>query len=172
MAVDDYFSGPSSTDEEWKMNDSGNGDESDDDPTALDSRLALGESEEEEAAAAAATRLSDTDSDSEPGGGGGGGGGGAMDTTGPPRRHSDRAGLYTGNMREPGVVQRAKRPTSKGINYKPYVKPTERMADRARNQANYLAHKRLATIDFLARATAAKEKLDVAHTNHYLGKRG
>ena len=46
------------------------------------------------------------------------------------------------------------------------------MADRARNQANYLAHKRLATIDFLARATAAKEKLDVAHTNHYLGKRG
>ena len=44
------------------------------------------------------------------------------------------------------------------------------MADRAHNQANYLAHKRLATIDFLARATAAKEKLDVAHTNHYLGK--
>jgi hypothetical protein len=93
-----------------------------------------------------------------------------MDTTGPPRRHSDRAGLYTGNMHEPGVVQRAKRPTSKGINYKPYVKLTERMADRARNQANYLAHKRLATIDFLARATAAKEKLDVAHTNDYLGK--
>ena len=93
-----------------------------------------------------------------------------MDTTGPPRRHSDRAGLYTGNMREPGVVQRAKRPTSNGINYKPYVKPTERMADRARNQANYLAHKRLATIDFLARATAAKEKLDVAHTNDYPGK--
>ena len=94
-----------------------------------------------------------------------------MDTTGPPRRHSDRAGLNMGNMREPGVVQLAKRPTSKGINYKPYVKLTERMADRARNQANYLAHKRLATIDFLARATAAaKEKLDVAHTNHYLGK--
>lgn len=69
LAVDDYFSGPSSTDEEWKMNDSGNGDESDDDPTALDSRLALGESEEDEAAAVAATRLSDTDSDSEPGGG-------------------------------------------------------------------------------------------------------
>ena len=93
-----------------------------------------------------------------------------MDTTGPPRRYSDRAGLYTGNMHEPGVVQRAKRPTSKCINYKPYVKLTERMADRARNQANYLAHKRLATIDVLARATAAKEKLDVAHTNHYLGK--
>ena len=58
-------------DEEWKMNESGNNGESDDDPTALDSRLALGENEEEEAAAAAATRLSDTDS--EPGGGGGGG---------------------------------------------------------------------------------------------------
>ena len=46
------------------------------------------------------------------------------------------------------------------------------MADRARNQANYLAHKRLATIDFLAHATVAKEKLDVALTNHYPGKRG
>ena len=159
MAVDKYFSGPSATDEEWKMNGSGNDDESDDDPTALDSRLALGESDEEEAAAAAATRLSDTDSDSEPGGGGGGGGGGgAMDTTGPPRRHSDRAGLYTGNMREPGVVQRAKRPTSKGINYKPYVKPTERMADRARNQANYLAHKHLATIDFFGSRHSGQEK--------------
>ena len=99
MAVDDYFSGPSATNEEWEMNDAGNDDESDDDPTALDSRLALGESEEEEAAAAAATRLSDTDSDSEPGGGGGA----PMDTAGPPRRQSDRAGLYTGNMRERGV---------------------------------------------------------------------
>ena len=97
-------------------------------------------------------------------------GGAPMDTTGPPRRYSDRAGLYTGNTHEPGVVQRAKRPTSKCINYKPYVKLTERMADRARNQANYLAHKRLATIDVLARATAAKEKLDVAHTNDYPGK--
>ena len=157
------------------------------DPLALQSLEVLGESEEEAAAAYNAVNLSASDQESESFGGDGSDADTAERPEVPARRFSNRASKFEGrfsnraskfegDMQERGCVERHKRPKAKGhINYRPVVtkpNPTQRMAKRAHNYANYLARKRLVTIDFLARATAAKEKLDVAHTNYYLGKRG
>ena len=146
------------------------------DPLALHSLEVLGESEEEAVAAYNAVNLSASDQESESFGGDGSDADAAEEPVLPARRFSDRANKFEGNMQERGCVERHERPKAKGhINYRPVVtkpNPAQRMAVRARNYANYLARKRLVTIDFLARATAAKEKLDVAHTNYYLGKRG
>lgn len=138
-ATDDGFSG--GEDEDYT---------STTDPLALHSLVFIGESEEEATAAYNAVNLSASDQESESFGGDGSDTDAAQEPEVPARRFSNRANKFEGNVQERGCVERHERPKAKGqINYRPVVtkpNPTQRMADRARNYANYLARKRLATI--------------------------
>ena len=146
------------------------------DPFAVHLQDLIGESEEEAAAAVYyAARLSASEQGSESSSGDGRDAGEAMDRDTVSRRLSGRSSMYAGSMQVRGCVEWHERPAAKGhAKYTKPVepKPTQRVADRARNYKNYLAQKLQARDLFKVIATAAKAKLDIAFNNFFKAKKG